>query len=65
MNSLTQRDPPLAWVRDDVGPRGERRRGEEIEAPRVIVLGRVVSQAPKLRWWAESPRKAVRSPRAP
>jgi uroporphyrin-III C-methyltransferase len=36
---------------------------EEIEAPSVIVVGRVVSLAPKLQWWAE---KAVKGPpRAP
>ncbi len=36
---------------------------EGIEAPSVIVVGRVVSLAPKLRWWAE---KATRGPsRAP
>lgn len=43
--------------------RAAKRGAVEIEAPSVIVVGRVVSLAPKLRWWAE---KAVKGPpRAP
>jgi uroporphyrin-III C-methyltransferase len=36
---------------------------DEIEPPSVIVVGRVVSLAPRLRWWPE--RAAKRAPRAP
>ena len=43
--------------------RAARGGAEEIEAPSVIVVGRVVSLAPKMRWWAEKTVKGP--PRAP
>jgi len=50
-------------VTTTIGRAAKGRGAEEVEAPSVIVVGRVVSLAPKLRWWPRRPRRGP--PRAP